>query len=398
MRYFVLSLAMLASVSGPSAASGAAGTVPDGNGWQAESLIVGRGSTLTIAGGYTPTMPRHSGVSHITIQRANGSTSACSGALLADRIHVLTAAHCLSTGPGSAAPSRTTVRFSANVHADSDVSRFTTDGSNRALIMASSSFVHPNYTGQVVDQNDIAVLRLSKAAPSWVQTYDLATDVSLTGRGFEVAGYGMRSTVGGAVGSNTGSGLLRVGQNDFDFRLGDPSFGGLFTRLFGTAPNSFNWLSDFDSGLAANDASCIVAGVCGLGRGNREAAVAPGDSGGPAFVDGRLAALTSFGLSFGRANGDVDTRLNSSFGEFSGFVPVSIHSRFLSAITGLRFAAPVAPQALNNGFQSVQIGFLARAANLAVPEPDSWLMLILGFGLTGAALRRQRQTRRLSPA
>jgi Trypsin/PEP-CTERM motif len=397
MRSLALVIVILASSSGASATNSASGTLPDGSSWQVDSLIVGKGSTNASVSGYAPTMPRHGGVSHLTIQAANGITSTCSGALMADRIHVVTAAHCLSKGPGTAAPLKTTVRFSAG-SPDADVSQFTTEGSNRTLISASSSFVHPNYTGQVVDQNDIAVLRLSKAAPSWVQTYDLATDVALGGQGFEVAGYGLRSTIGGAVGSNFAGGKLRVGQNDFDFRLGDPSFGGLFTRLFGTAPNGFNWLADFDSGLSANDASCIIAGVCGLGRGSREAAVAPGDSGGPAFVAGRLAALTSFGLSFGRANGDVDAKLNSSFGEFSGFVPVSIHSRFLTAVTGLRFAAPAAPQSLNNGFQSVPVGFLARAAGLSVPEPDSWLMLILGFGLTGAVRRRQRQSGHISPA
>jgi hypothetical protein len=371
--------------------------MPDGTTWEAAGLIVGRGNTKVSNTGYAAAMPRYGGVSHITIQQANGSASACTGALLADRIHIVTAAHCLSKGPGSAAPAKTTVRFSAG-SPDTDVSKIAANGTNRAVITASSSFVHPNYTGQVVDQNDIAVLRLSYAAPSWVQTYDLATDISLGGQAFDVAGYGLRSSVGGSVGSNTAGGLLRVGQNDFDFRLGDPSFGGLFTNLFGTAPNSFNWLADFDSGLAANNASCLLVGVCGLGRGNLESAVAPGDSGGPAFVGGRLAAVTSFGLTFGRAYGDVDTRLNSSFGEFSGFVPVSIHSRFLSAVTGLRFAEAIAPQALNNGFQSVPVGFFARASSLAVPEPASWLMLIFGFGLTGSALRRQRLTRRHLPA
>ena len=70
-----------------------------------------------------------------------------------------------------------------------------------------------------------------------------------------------------------------------------------------------------------------------------------------------MALITSYGLSFGSAFGDVDETLNSTFGEFSGFVPVGIHSAFIAG---------------------------------AVPEPGSWALMIAGFGLTGAAMRRQR--------
>lgn len=62
-----------------------------------------------------------------------------------------------------------------------------------------------------------------------------------------------------------------------------------------------------------------------------------------------------------------------------------------------------APQAINDAGQivgfgtdgfGVQRGFLLTA----VPEPASWAMLIIGFGLTGSAMRRHRGNRRVQPA
>ncbi len=50
----------------------------------------------------------------------------------------------------------------------------------------------------------------------------------------------------------------------------------------------------------------------------------------PLFVGGRLAAVASFGLTFcDGIVGDVDHALNSSFGEFAGFVPIAAHAAWL---------------------------------------------------------------------
>ena len=40
--------------------------------------------------------------------------------------------------------------------------------------------------------------------------------------------------------------------------------------------------------------------------------------------------------------------------------------------------------------QVVDPVLLTRSLDGAVPEPASWALMILGFGLTGAALRRRR--------
>ena len=40
------------------------------------------------------------------------------------------------------------------------------------------------------------------------------------------------------------------------------------------------------------------------------------------------------------------------------------------------------------------IAFDAIGYDVSVPEPDSWAMMILGLGLTGAAMRRQQRVER----
>lgn len=383
MKIVNLALAATAFVSAAQSAASSNSVSFTANGitGTATRHIVGTTSTGTVAANgdpiYFPSMPRHSGVAQMTMNFGAAGAFVCSGALMQDRIHVLTAAHCLSLGPaGSPAPVTTTVRFYGGNNPDLVVQNVNTASSDLAVLSAASYFVHPDYTGEVVDQNDIAIIRLNQEAPSWVQSYRISPVFNLRGQQFEVAGYGARGP-GGLDGALFGTGRLRAGENEWDYRLGAGLFQGFFTtrdsngeHVFGTADLEHSWLSDFDAPGGFGNVGCNLASVftgslgtryCNGALGAREATVAGGDSGGPNFLNGRLSGITSYGFTLGTSFGDVDNLTNSTFGEFAGVVPVNLHRDFIRTTTGM-----------------------------AVPEPSSWVMLIAGFGLVGGSLRRRR--------
>lgn len=352
----------------------------DGFSWTASSRIIGGTPTSdilpprnTIGGGdpiYFPSANK-AGTVALIMDYGNGNLFICSGSVIGGGMSIATAGHCVSSGFGTANPLKTTAYFFKG-----DPNERTPFQTGGVAIDVTRYIVNPGYTGEVIDQNDIAILRLKSAAPSWANVYDLYTS-DINGLDFNVAGYGTRSTVGGAAG-NTGTaagrtGYLREGDNKYDYAWGNTAFGGFFTdrdvngeNFFGLADVEFSYISDFDNGLAAQDQAGLIAAAVGagnqfanLGLGAREVGIAGGDSGGPGFIGGKLASINSYGLTFGTGFGDFSGGLNSGWGEFSGYVPVFIHTDFINAAA-------------------------------AVPEPDSWVMLIAGFGLVGATMRRRR--------
>jgi hypothetical protein len=336
--------------------------------YTATNDIIGQTSTAIIAGGgdplYLALASKFRGVVGLLIDEGSAGQFVCSGSLSSDRQSIITAGHCVSDGSKTDAPSKVTAFFYDGDPADPVI--YNAGAPGVTTVGVSKVFVNPLYTGEVIDDHDIAVLRLAGPAPSYAPGYGLYTGSDLTGVDYNAAGYGVRSDVGGAVGDDLNPGRLRQGNNRYDFRLGDPDFGGFFS----SPESDFSYLSDFDDGLPGQDASCGLAGAfglggekyCNLGLGASEVSVGGGDSGGPEFVNGMLASITGFGLTFGQdvQPGDIDDELNDTFGEFNGFIPISQN-----------------------------LGFLKSA--LAAPEPGTWGMMVFGFGAIGGSLRKRRR-------
>jgi hypothetical protein len=334
------------------------------SGWQASRDVIGQTSTATVVAGgnplYIPNQAQYRSTVGITMDYGGGRVFVCSGTLV-NAVSVVTAAHCVSDGT-RARPLVTTVYFNTG---NDDIAVYANQPGTATRAVESIA-VNPNYTGQVIDQNDIAVLRLSSAAPSIVTAAKLSSLSDLTGLDHIVAGYGARSSSGGTNGTLAGFGLgtgrLRYAGNRFEARIGDADFGGRWAAdLSDGADVDHVWMSDFDNGTAFRDQMCNVATTiyglaptgkyCNLGIGAFEGIGAGGDSGGSYFVNGELAAVHSFALWY-RADESANR-----FGQFKGAVPIYLHRDFIAG---------------------------------AIPEPSSWALLIAGFGLTGATMRRRR--------
>jgi secreted trypsin-like serine protease len=371
LRTLALGAAALGLASPALAQKTASGTF-NGVTWEAQSRIVGQTSTGGANGGGDPLYfgnnGAYKGVVSLIMDYGAGGRFICSGSMIGAR-HIATAAHCVSSGAGTANPLKTTAYF---LESGDPNNRYHSDGT-AVTRNVTRYFVNSGYTGEVIDQNDIAILAIGDDAPDFATIYDIATLTDLKGADFNVAGFGGRSDIGGSFGNNSRTGYLRQGDNSYSYRWGDAAFNGFFTErrypgnenFFGSAEVEYSYVSDFDNGNAANDTACLIAAAvgapgtgCNTGRGASEVGVAGGDSGGPQFVNGKLSSVTSYGLTFGAAFGDCRAGLNSSCGEFNGFVPLYIHG-----------------------------DFIAESLAAAVPEPATWAMMIMGFGFVGAGMR-----------
>jgi len=257
----------------------------------------------------------------------------CSGSLLPDRIHVLTAGHCVTNANGVidiVTPSTATF--------EGDLSDETIN------LNVAWTQVNPGWDGQLLCGDDIAIVELESEPtldiPSYPIDVILAGDIGTVGEKF---GYGRTGT------GNTGDtiafdGFKRTGQNLYedtqqltnDFLLDNTPFGCPDDQI--TAGGVITY--DFDNGLAANDAFDFFFGITDLGLGNDEVMTAPGDSGGPTFNPAReIMGVTSFLLTISNPDGttsDIDTsgtdQPDASFGEFGGDTRVSFYEGWINDI------------------------------------------------------------------
>lgn len=247
-----------------------------------------------------------------------GPTIRCSGTLLDDNIHVLTAAHCVTDARGKLSLKNGFADFEGQ----------------RVNVIKKQTFVHPDWNGDSLIGNDLAILTL-ESSPAGITGHAIdrvpagdfgCGDVPVI---VDKAGYG-RSGWGGD-GDVASSGVKHNGQNCYDDTADQ------LLSVFDIFPTTQNSILhyDFDNGNSAHDAYGIHFAKPHTGLGSTEVSSAPGDSGGSTFnVDGDITGITSYGITFtiGGISTDIDGELNSTFGEVSGDTRVSTFTSWIDSV------------------------------------------------------------------
>ncbi|MEG4029883.1 MULTISPECIES: trypsin-like serine protease [unclassified Microcoleus] len=253
-------------------------------------------------------------------------SASCTGSLLTGGLYLLTAAHCLNEG-GVKVPAETAIKAIFKLPR------------GEVSIPVSKYYIHPGWTGYESEVgNDIAILKLKRIAPPRIEQYEINRNKNEVGKVLTKVGYGYIGLGAKGQDENSNSEAKRYsGQNRYDALidvLKDATESDMSELVLGS-----QLIFDFDAGTSEHDAlGRHFPRLRDRGLGKNEIATASGDSGGPSFVEGKIAGISSWGYSdrgFFKTNiADIDKiEGNGSFGEISGDTRVSFYANWIDKMT-----------------------------------------------------------------
>jgi Ca2+-binding RTX toxin-like protein len=246
---------------------------------------------------------------------ARGGAIECTGSLIFSGRHILTAAHCFNIDDVTPNPNPNEAEYTV----------FFDLPSGRVPIAVSRIFIHPKWEADKDFNNDIAILELAQVAPESADRYQIYTNGDEVFKTITRVGYGNKST------GNTGevefdpSPIKRQGLNRYD------TFVDIFNKFrgFNSIPST-QLAYDFDNGLLVNDAFGRELNTFDVGLGFREVGSSIGDSGGPSFIEGKIAGIVSYGFRSPIPSIDFTSEHDSSFGEIFVDTRVAVHDVFIA--------------------------------------------------------------------
>jgi len=259
--------------------------------------------------------------------------------------HILTAGHCVTEGDWTVSR----IRFILNA------------GLPAPMLLEAVSFVvnpwYPVFLGAgygAFAHGDMAIIELENPLPAEIEIYELYREFDEAMQ--EARHYGHGRSGKGNKGATGGSDFFyaRTGLNTYEEVMSSLLNDGIPDQLLsdfdsgGRKHNAMEWwfTSKFHCGPEKAKAPHAQDGQCTTfkdgsypdfkGFGKLEVGIASGDSGGPAFIDGKIAGVHSFGFTHvcsGVTNGtDFSCGLNSSYGEMSGDTRVSVWVDFIDDV------------------------------------------------------------------
>jgi len=292
-----------------------------------------------------PTTDLNDGVARLILDRTDFKAG-CSGTLASDGLHIITAAHCVTDDNGF---------YNLKLGSGSSA---TFEGNFEPIVITidpTKSKAHPDYDGDFIFGNDIAVLELTRTADSQIPRIPHANTASVSAVDDTVDknGYGWYGYFSsGAIPFTFG--IEREGQNKYD-AFADT----MYKKLGLTSGDDFIpeaiYQYDSDDGNPSHDAFDFFFEISDLGLtiGDKQEVIsAPGDSGGPSLVDTtdgiELVGIVSYGITLeytrgpfprtsdctldGIGPGGGSVILDSSCGEFAGDTRVSAYSSWIDFV------------------------------------------------------------------
>ncbi|MEN6450154.1 MAG: trypsin-like serine protease, partial [Thermoguttaceae bacterium] len=195
----------------------------------------------------------------------------------------------------------------------------------RVVVPVTQVVVNPSFAGTAnfLLGGDLALLQLA-FVPVGVQGLAIYTGTDEIGKTYDIYGYGAFGT--GSVGQVFDSdNVKRHGQNVFDAT----------GAVLGYSDKQL--AADFDDGTNQHDAFGSLYGIhntdSALIANHQEAISCQGDSGGPLIIDGKIAAITSGSATLTQPPVDVDSSLDSTYGEFSIDTRISSFADWIQNVT-----------------------------------------------------------------